>query len=74
MLVTITEGEAKLMVKNVLNNEGSLACHHLYRHYNRRTLARAIQQRHRAADCRTRLKMEDEDECEMQPVGGSVDN
>ena len=35
VLVTITEGEAKLMVKNVLNNDGVLAYHRLYRHYNR---------------------------------------
>ena len=42
VLVTITEGEAKLMVKNVLNNDGVLAYHRLYRHYNRRTLARVL--------------------------------
>ena len=41
VLVTITEGEAKLMVKNVLNNDGVWA-YRLYRHYNRRTLARVL--------------------------------
>ena len=39
VLVTITEGEAKLMVKDVLNNDGVFAYHRLYRHYKRRTLA-----------------------------------
>ena len=42
VLVTITEGEAKLMVKNVLNNDGVLASHRVYRHHNRRTLARVL--------------------------------
>ena len=42
MFVTIREGEAKLMVKNVLNNDGLLACHRLFRHYNWRTLARVL--------------------------------
>ena len=42
VLVTITEGEANLMVKNVINNDGVLAYHRLYRHYNRRTLARVL--------------------------------
>ena len=42
VLVTITKGEAKLMIKNVLNNDGVLAYHRLYRHHNRRTLARVL--------------------------------
>ena len=42
VLVTITEGEAKLMVKTVLNNDCVLANHRLHRHYNRRTLARVL--------------------------------
>ena len=30
------------MVKNVLNNDGVLAYHRLYKHHNRRTLARVL--------------------------------
>ena len=40
----------------------------------RRNLLQVRKQGHRAADCRTRVDMvdeyEDEDECEMQPIGG----
>ena len=54
VLVTITEGEAKLMVKSVFNNV--LACHRLYRHYNRRTLARVLRERERARSSATSRK------------------
>ena len=42
VLVMVTEGEAKLMVKNVINNDGVLAYRRLYRHNNRRTLASVL--------------------------------
>ena len=42
VLVTITEGEVKLMVENVPNNDGVLAYHRLHRHYNQRTLSRVL--------------------------------
>jgi hypothetical protein len=41
-LVCTTDGEAKLMVRNVSSQDGILAWHRLYRHYNRRTLARVL--------------------------------
>ena len=37
-----TEGEAKLMVKAVDTHDGVLAWQKLYRHFNRRTLARIL--------------------------------
>ena len=42
VLVITTEGEAKLMVRNTPNQDGILAWHRLYRHYNRRTFARIL--------------------------------
>jgi hypothetical protein len=41
-LVCTTEGEARLMVRNVSTQDGVLAWHRLYRHYNRRTFARVL--------------------------------
>ena len=46
VLVTTTEGEAKLMVKHVINNDEVLAYHRLHRHYNWRTLARVLPGKH----------------------------
>lgn len=42
ILVITTEGEAKLMVRNTPLQDGVLAWHRLYRHYNRRTFARIL--------------------------------
>ena len=42
ILVISTEGEAKLMVRNVISQDGVQAWHRLYRHYNRRTFARVL--------------------------------
>ena len=42
ILVISTEGEAKLMVRNVISQDGIQAWHRLYRHYNRRTFARVL--------------------------------
>jgi hypothetical protein len=42
VLVITTDGEAKLMVRNTPDNDGILAWHRLYRHYNRRTFARIL--------------------------------
>ena len=42
VLVITTEGEAKLMVRNTPGQDGILAWHRLYRHYNRRTFARIL--------------------------------
>lgn len=42
ILVITTEGEAKLMVRNTPLQDGVLAWHRLYRHYNRRTFARVL--------------------------------
>ena len=42
ILVVTTEGEAKLMVRNTPFQDGVLAWHRLYRHYNRRTFARIL--------------------------------
>jgi uncharacterized membrane protein YgcG len=42
ILVITTEGEAKLMVRNTPAQDGILAWHRLYRHYNRRTFARVL--------------------------------
>ena len=47
-LVVLTEGEAKMMVRGVASQDGVLAWHRLYRHYNRRTLARVLRM-HREA-------------------------
>ena len=40
VLAMITEGEAKLMVRNVSSQDGIMAWQRLYRHHNRRTMAR----------------------------------
>lgn len=42
VLVITTEGEAKLMVRNIASQDGIQAWHRLYRHYNRRTFARIL--------------------------------
>ena len=42
VLVLTTEGEAKKMIRNISDQDGILAWHRLYRHYNRRTLARVL--------------------------------
>ena len=42
VLVATTDGEAKMMVRNVALQDGILAWHRLYRHHNRRTMARAL--------------------------------
>ena len=42
VLVMTTEGEAKLMVRAVESQDGVAAWHRLYRHYNRRALARVF--------------------------------
>lgn len=42
VLVMTTEGEAKMMIRNVSDQDGIAAWHRLYRHYNRRTLARVL--------------------------------
>ena len=42
VLVMITEGEAKMMIRSVPDQDGILAWHRLYRHYNRKTLARVL--------------------------------
>ena len=42
VLVCTTEGEAKLMVRNIPSQDGIQAWHRLYRHYNRRTFARVL--------------------------------
>ena len=42
VLVLTTEGEAKMMIRNIADQDGILAWHRLYRHYNRRTLARVL--------------------------------
>ena len=42
VLVLTTEGEAKMMIRNISDQDGILAWHRLYRHYNRRTLARVL--------------------------------
>ena len=47
-LVVLTEGEAKMVVRGVASQDGVLAWHRLYRHYNRRTLARVLRM-HREA-------------------------
>ena len=47
-LVMLTEGEAKMMIRGVATQDGILAWHRLYRHYNRRTLARVLRM-HREA-------------------------
>ncbi len=44
----LAEGEAKMMLRGVAVQDGTLAGHRLYRHYNRRTLARVLKM-HRAA-------------------------
>jgi hypothetical protein len=42
VLVITTEGEARLMVRNIISQDGIQAWHRLYRHYNRRTFARVL--------------------------------
>jgi hypothetical protein len=42
VLVITTEGEARLMVRNIATQDGIQAWHRLYRHYNRRTFARIL--------------------------------
>jgi hypothetical protein len=42
VLAMITEGEAKLMVRSVLTQGGIVAWERLYRHHNRRTMARVL--------------------------------
>ena len=42
VLVVTTEGEARLMVRNIVSQDGIQAWHRLYRHYNRRTFARIL--------------------------------
>ena len=42
VLVMITEGEAKIMIRSVPDQDGILAWHQLYRHYNRKTLREAM--------------------------------
>ena len=42
MLVLMTEGESRLIVKSVKNNDGLMAWHKLHVQYNRRTLARLM--------------------------------
>ena len=42
VLFLTTEGEAKMMIRNIADQDGILAWHRLYRHYNRRTLARVL--------------------------------
>ena len=42
VLVMLTEGEAKIMVRNVRNNDGMVAWHQMYKHYNKRTLGRVL--------------------------------
>ena len=42
VLVMVTEGEAKMMIRSVPDQDGILAWHRLYRHYNRKTLARVL--------------------------------
>ncbi len=42
VLAMITEGDAKLMVGNVLTQDGIVAWQRLYRHRNRRTRARVL--------------------------------
>ena len=48
VLVVTTEGEARLMVRNIATQDGIQAWHRLYRHYNRRTFARILRM-HREA-------------------------
>ena len=38
-LVMITEGEAKIMIRSVPDQDGILAWHQLYRHNNRKNVA-----------------------------------
>ncbi len=38
-LVMLTEKEAKMMIRGVTTQDGMLAWHRSYRHYDRRTLA-----------------------------------
>ncbi len=42
VLATTTEGEAKLMVRNVTSQDGIVAWQRLFRHHNRRTMARVL--------------------------------
>ena len=42
VLAMITEGEAKLRARNVLTQDGIVAWQRLYRHHNRRTMARVL--------------------------------
>ena len=48
VLVVTTEGEARLMVRNIAIQDGIQAWHRLYLHYNRRTFARVLRM-HREA-------------------------
>ena len=48
VLVVTTEGEARLMVRNIATQDGIQAWHWLYLHYNRRTFARVLRM-HREA-------------------------
>ena len=48
VLVVTTEGEARLMVRNIAAQDGIKAWHRLYLHYNRRTFARVLRM-HREA-------------------------
>ena len=42
VLVMITEGEVKMMIRSVPDQDGILAWHRLYRHYNRITFSRVL--------------------------------
>ena len=42
VLVATTDGEAKMMIRNVPDQDGVLAWQRLYRHHNRRALARVL--------------------------------
>ena len=44
----ITEDEDKMMIRNVPDQDGILAWHQLYLHYNRKTLARVLRIHHEA--------------------------
>ena len=44
VLAMLTDGEAQLIVKAVQQNDGLLAWQKLFRHYNRRTLARTLRE------------------------------
>ena len=48
VLVVTTEGEVRLMVRNIATQDGIQAWHQLYLHYNRRTFARVLRM-HREA-------------------------